>query len=93
MVKDNEKDVYICRCEEVTKRELEKAIKNGAATMDELKRMTTAGMGLCQGRSCSRNVMHLLAEKTGAKAEDLRLASHRPPLRPVKAGVFNYRES
>ena len=30
------KDVYICRCEEVTRKEIEDAIKDGATTLEGL---------------------------------------------------------
>jgi len=58
-------EVFVCRCEEVTREELEAAIEDGAVTMNEVKRWTRAGMGLCQGKTCSKTVMAMLAQKTG----------------------------
>ena len=43
------KDLIICRCEEVTEGEIKKAIRSGARTITGIKRRTRAGMGLCQG--------------------------------------------
>jgi NAD(P)H-nitrite reductase large subunit len=46
--------LLVCRCEEVTEREIIEAIEAGCRTMAEVKRMTRAGMGPCQGRTCGR---------------------------------------
>lgn len=56
-------DELICRCEEVSREEIEKAIEDGAVTANEVKRFTRAGMGLCQGRTCRRLVERILSEK------------------------------
>lgn len=80
---------YICRCEEVTKEELEEAIRNGATTMNELKRWTRAGMGLCQGKICSRNVSRILGELTGQKPEGVIPSNARQPVRPVRIDVVS----
>lgn len=43
-------DVIICRCMELTRGELVKAIRtHDLKTLSALKRRTTAGMGMCQG--------------------------------------------
>ena len=38
-------DVLICRCQEVTESEIVAAIRDGATTVDGVKRRTRAGMG------------------------------------------------
>ena len=44
-------DVIVCRCEEITVREIRKAIReNGADSVKSVKNITRAGMGLCQGK-------------------------------------------
>ena len=80
--------VFICRCEEVTREEIEEAIEDGAATMNEVKRCTRAGMGLCQGRTCRRQVEKILAEKTGKSLKDVIPTNYRQPVRPVKMEVM-----
>ena len=42
-------DMLICRCEEVTKGEIRKAVHAGMFTIEELRRFLRNGMGLCQG--------------------------------------------
>jgi NAD(P)H-nitrite reductase large subunit len=76
-------DVVICRCEEVSKKEIIKAIQEGAHTMWQLRRMTRAGMGLCQGCSCQRLVARLLADTLQLPIEEVMTPSYRPPARPV----------
>lgn len=87
-MKRDKDDVIVCRCEEVTKKEIIKAIKEGAVTVNEIKRMTRAGMGLCQGRTCKVNVAKILAEHTNMKPEEILPSTYRQPVRPVKMGVF-----
>ncbi len=74
---------YICRCEEVTEREIREAIRTGAHSVVEVKRWTRAGMGICQGRSCRRLVERILAEELGLKPEEVGISSFRQPVRPV----------
>ena len=49
----------ICRCEEITEDEIIKSINDGASTVDEVKKFTRAGMGLCQGRTCRLSLIHI----------------------------------
>ncbi|MEW6189402.1 MAG: (2Fe-2S)-binding protein [Actinomycetota bacterium] len=77
-------EVIICRCEEVTKGEILKAIGEGARTITGVKTRTRAGMGLCQGRTCGRLMARLLAERTGQALEKIPPATVRPPVRATK---------
>jgi bacterioferritin-associated ferredoxin len=76
-------DRYICRCEEVTEREIREAIRSGARSVAEIKRWTRAGMGICQGRSCRRLVERILAEELHLKPEEIEISTFRQPVRPV----------
>jgi NAD(P)H-nitrite reductase large subunit len=81
-------EVFICRCEEITREEIEEAIEDGAESMNEVKRCTRAGMGLCQGRTCRRQVEKILAEKTGKGLKDIMPSNYRQPVRPIKMEVI-----
>jgi len=83
-----EKNIYLCRCEEITLQEVEAAIDEGYHTLNEIKRRTRAGMGLCQGKTCSRLISRLLAEKTGLKLSEIVPSTRRPPVRPIKMALF-----
>ena len=81
---NNDNELIICRCNEVTKKEIVDAIKDGADSIAGIKRRTRAGMGLCQGKSCSRLVARIITEETGKKLQDIAQPTSRPPVRPVK---------
>ncbi len=97
-------DTVVCRCEEVTAREilevrppryldsprdarndrsLASLLGQGAPSPDQVKRLTRAGMGVCQGRRCREQVACLLALGAGVPLADIPLASHRAPVRPL----------
>ena len=73
----------ICRCEEITREEILEAIHAGARTANEVKRFTSAGMGLCQGRTCRKLIEAIIAQETGIAPEQISPASYRTPVRPV----------
>ena len=86
-------DVIICRCQEVTKGDIRRAIAEGALTVDGVKRRTRAGMGLCQGKSCFKLVARMIAEETGKPMSELLPATFRPPVRPMPAGIYAAEEN
>lgn len=81
-------DMIICRCEEITKGEIRKAIHEGLYTMNEIKRFLRPGMGLCQGLTCGRNVKALIASELNISPSELEESISRPPARPVAAWVY-----
>ena len=84
----NDDDLIICRCEEITKGEIKAAIRNGIQTAGGIKRVTRAGMGLCQGQTCQRLVTQIIAEELGQNPADIELTTARGPVRPLKMSVF-----
>ena len=77
-------DPYICRCQEITRSEIEESIRmNDLRTMQEVKRYTRAGMGLCQGKTCGRLVMGILARETNRAVPEVTPDTVRPPVRAV----------
>ena len=83
-MRKNVNDV-ICRCEEIAEAEIREAIRNfGLTTVDEIKRLTRAAMGLCQGRSCEPTIRRILAEETNKKVSEILPLTRRPPIRPIK---------
>jgi NAD(P)H-nitrite reductase large subunit len=83
-----EDELIFCRCEEVSKADIEEAIKNGARTLDDIKRMTRAGMGLCQGKICFKIIISYLEQQLGHKITEDCLSTSRPPVRPVAIDAF-----
>ena len=74
---------FICRCEELDETEVRRAIAAGARTIDDVKRRTKAGMGLCQGVFCVPAIAAMIAAEIGAETIAARPMTVRPPLRLV----------
>jgi thioredoxin reductase len=56
-------ETVVCRCEEVTRGDIEGAVvERGVADGRALKLTSRAGLGLCQGRVCSRTVADLAGQ-------------------------------
>ncbi|MCI1721903.1 MAG: (2Fe-2S)-binding protein [Lachnospiraceae bacterium] len=80
-------DVLVCRCEEITAGEIRKAVREyGGTSVTEIKRRVRAGMGLCQGKTCSRLVTRIINEELSKAPSDVLPATSRPPIRPVTFG-------
>lgn len=73
---------------DISEQEIREAIHHGARSFDAVKRVTRAGMGLCQGRTCQHLIERLIIQETQASATDLPPLSVRPPLRPTKLTVI-----
>lgn len=83
-VKDIEStDPLICRCEDVRQSEIESLIDQGYTSFDEIKRITRVGMGPCQGKTCQRLILQILARKLGLPVSELVPMTVRAPLKPV----------
>lgn len=89
--KQDKKNIIICRCQDITLEEVEKAIDSGITHPEQLKRFLHIGMGPCQGRTCGQLVNHILARKTGKSPADIKGTSTRPPLNsiPIKELLEN----
>ncbi len=74
---------YICRCERITLEDVLSAVRGGATSVDGVKRRTRAGMGPCQGKTCSRIIARIIAAETAMSREEVLPARVRPPLRPL----------
>ena len=77
-------DTILCRCEDVTLGEVAAAIDAGAGTVNEVKGLTRAGMGFCQGRMCGDLVARAILTARGlCEANDLSQAGAATPRLPV----------
>ncbi len=83
-----EEEVIVCRCEEISRQEIKEAIANGCDSVIWVKRMTRAGMGLCQGRTCGRQVARMIAQETGQDPAQVHPDTQRPPLRPIPLEIL-----
>jgi NADPH-dependent 2,4-dienoyl-CoA reductase/sulfur reductase-like enzyme len=79
-------DTHICRCEEVSRGELERALAAGPGHIGALKRATRAGMGPCQGRYCGPLIAAMTARRIGEELTELSGFAPNPPIKPVTIG-------
>ena len=80
----SDENMYVCRCEEITKAEVIEAVRNGARSVNEVKRRLRAGMGLCQGRNCAKTIERIIAAELGVSPAQVPEATKRGPVRPIK---------
>ena len=96
-------ETIVCRCEDVTRAEIDAGYDAGAREINQLKHFTRCGMGPCQGRSCAEAAAELLALRLveDGAAPDVDAGRRRAgqwtgraPLRPVPlsalVGEFSY---
>jgi NADPH-dependent 2,4-dienoyl-CoA reductase/sulfur reductase-like enzyme len=80
-------ETVVCRCEEVTRAQLDRAV-DGSADINVVKGLTRAGMGLCQGRNCQREIAAMIARRHGRPLPSVSLSTPRFPVRPVPIGAL-----
>lgn len=78
----------VCRCEDISKEEILKAIDEGFETLEELKRVLRCGMGPCQGRTCTPLIASLISQKTKKPVAEVSRPTTRPPLQPLPLSTF-----
>lgn len=79
---------YLDRPARMAARTLATLGADGPSHPDQIKRLTRAGMGPCQGRRCREQVRCLLARADGIALDAVPVASVRAPVRPVPLGLL-----
>ncbi len=79
---------YLDRPAPMAARSLASLLNDGPAHPDQIKRLTRAGMGACQGRRCREQVTCLLAAEQGTTPDRVPVASMRAPVRPIPLGIL-----
>lgn len=78
-----ENDMIICRCEEVSYRELVETAAKYNCVARELKLRTRAGMGYCGGRSCRSMIDKFAYAPLNTKSQTSISLKYQPPVRPI----------
>jgi NADPH-dependent 2,4-dienoyl-CoA reductase/sulfur reductase-like enzyme len=68
----------VCRCEQVTRAQVQAAVAEGARDLQAVKLLTRLGMGACQGRTCAPPAALLCGSPAAAGR-----INPRPPVKPV----------
>jgi bacterioferritin-associated ferredoxin len=63
----------------VTLGEIKEVIRKGYTTLDEIKRLTRAGMGQCQGKTCRNLLLQVIANELHLPLTEIELSRLRPP--------------
>jgi NADPH-dependent 2,4-dienoyl-CoA reductase/sulfur reductase-like enzyme len=79
-------ETIVCRCEEVTAKQLVDAVALGVAGPNQAKAFLRCGMGPCQGRMCGLTVTEIIARERGVPAQEVGYYRLRPPVKPVSLG-------
>lgn len=81
-------NLLVCRCEEVTKGQIRKAVHEGIFTLEEMRRYLRSGMGLCQGQTCGKLVKGIIASELKVSPAEVVPASSRAPIRPIEMCIL-----
>jgi bacterioferritin-associated ferredoxin len=76
-------DTIVCRCEEVTAKDILDAVAIGATGPNQLKAYGRTGMGPCQGRLCGLTVTELMAQARGKTPQEIGYYRLRAPVKPI----------
>ena len=78
-----EGDIVVCRCEEVTARQVRDMVKIGCEGPNQMKAFLRCGMGPCQGRLCGLTVTELIAAERQTTPAEVGYYRLRPPVKPI----------
>ena len=79
---------FVCICEDVTRKDVKRALAEGFDSVELAKRYTAVTMGPCQGRLCHLPAIRLFARETDADEAALGTTTARPPWAPVSLGLL-----
>jgi bacterioferritin-associated ferredoxin len=79
-------DTVVCRCEEVTARQVRETAMMGCEGPNQMKAFLRCGMGPCQGRLCGLTVTELIATQRGITPSEVGYYRLRPPVKPITLG-------
>ena len=83
---------FVCICEDVTTKDVKRAIGEGFDSIELSKRYTTTTMGPCQGKLCHLASIRLYARENGTSESEIGTTTARPPWAPVELGLLAGRE-
>jgi sarcosine oxidase, subunit alpha len=79
---------FVCICEDVTTKDIKRAVAEGFDSIELAKRYTTVTMGPCQGKLCQLASTRVLARETDTDESAIGSTTARPPWRPVELGLL-----
>ena len=83
---------FVCHCEDVTVKDVKRALAEGFDSIELAKRYTTVTMGPCQGKLCQLNSIRLIAYENGEGEAAIGATTARPPWAPIEMGMLAGRD-
>ncbi|TPM07226.1 NAD(P)/FAD-dependent oxidoreductase [Mesorhizobium sp. B2-3-11] len=81
-------DAVVCRCENVTARDVRENVDFGGGEANRVKSLSRVGMGRCQGRYCQLAAVELVAARAGCAPDAVGRFRAQAPVRPTPVGAF-----
>jgi sarcosine oxidase subunit alpha len=79
---------FVCICEDVTDKDVKRAIAEGFDSIELAKRYTTVTMGPCQGKLCHLPSVRLYARENETDEASIGTTTARQPWQPVELGLL-----
>jgi len=79
---------FVCICEDVTDKDVKRAIREGFDSIELAKRYTTVTMGPCQGKLCHLQSIRLYARENETDEATIGTTTARPPWASVELGLL-----
>lgn len=81
-------ETIICRCEELTYGTIVRLVENGADRLEQIKLLSRAGMGRCQGRFCYPTLLGIFSEMLSSDKACSQDFTGRIPTKPLPLEVL-----
>ena len=80
----NKDNIIICRCEDVSLKDIHDLMDEGYTTLEEIKRILRIGMGPCQSNTCGTLAQREISKYLNLPLENVDTQSVRPLITGVK---------
>jgi len=78
------KDIIICRCEDVSLQDIHDCLDEGYTDFEVIKRILRVGMGPCQANTCGLLVQREIAKYLKTPLKEIKIHKIRPLVTGVK---------
>ena len=85
---DKNKRAFLDYQDDVTTADVKLALRENYASVELVKRYTTAGMGIDQGKVSNVNTIGVIADLTGTNPGDVGTTTYRPAYSPISFGAW-----
>lgn len=91
--RDDRRRAWVDFQNDVTQADLELSVRENLRSVEHVKRYTTTGMAVDQGKTSNMNALGILADLTKVPISQIGTTTFRPPYNPVTLGVLAARRT